>query len=761
MINSQSLLDKALQLHQSGVLHEAIPIYMNILQADKNNPYLLFLLGTACSQSGRHAEGISYLQKSAELFPNPTTYNNIAGAYSALNRHSEAIYSLRKALDLDPNYSEGFCNLGTAQRNAGLLNESLHSLEEAVRLSPNYRQAFIEKGITLSILGNYSLSLKSHTAARDLDPAFPDCYQHIGDVLIKIGRIGDSIPYFDKAITLKPDFTEAFSYRAGALKKLSRFDEALADYNKAIELKPDYAEAYCNRANTLKELRRLDEALADYNKAIALKPDYAEALSNRGNTLKEAHRLDEALADYEKAFSIKSTIDYLRGTKINTQMHLSNWTHFENQIRELVDQVKKREKSSSPFYLLSVIDSPEIHKIASERYIQDKYLAQSKLPDFSKPKINSKIKIGYFSADFHNHATMHLIAELFEKHDKNSFEINAFSFGPITNDPWQLRAKNIFDSLIECHAKSDKEVAEISRNMGIDIAVDLKGFTKDARTGIFAERAAPIQVNFLGYPGTMGAEYIDYIIADEILIPQSSQHFFTEKIAYLPGSYQPNCRNREISNEYITRADFGLPQNGIVFASFNNNYKITPAIFNSWIRILKAVEGSVLWLFSSNYTAECNLRQHASKGGVDPDRIIFAQRLPIEEHLNRIRLADLMLDTFPCGAHTTCSDALRMGLPVLTLTGSSIASRVATSLLTTVGLSELATNSYNSYENLAIELANNPEKLTEIRALLTDENSVSPLFDSGSFAKNLESLYTTIHRRRCDGLSPDNIFITH
>jgi predicted O-linked N-acetylglucosamine transferase (SPINDLY family) len=367
--------------------------------------------------------------------------------------------------------------------------------------------------------------------------------------------------------------------------------------------------------------------------------------------------------------------------------------------------------------------------------------------------------VGYFSADFHNHATGYLMAELFELHDKSQFELVGLSFGPIANDEMRQRLEKSFDQFIEVGRKSDVEVARLSRDLNIDIAVDLKGFTQDARTGIFAHRAAPIQLNYLGYPGTLGADYMDYIIADRTLIPLESQSCYTEKVVYLPNSYQVNDRKRLISDRQFTRQELGLPENGFVFCCFNNNYKILPATFEGWMRILKAVEGSVLWLFQVNAWAVDNLKKEAEKQGIAPDRIVFAEWLPLPEHLARHRQADLFLDTFPYNAHTTTSDALWAGLPVLTLMGRSFASRVAASLLNAVGLSELITSTQEKYEALAIELALNPNKLADIKLKLANNRMTTPLFDTLCFTKHLEAAYIEMHGRYHAGLEPDHISI--
>ena len=688
--------------------------------------------------------------------------NDLNFAYQLHNtgQIAQAIEIYSALLRIEPKNAYVLLLAGTAYCQLGKHLEGLPFMQNASLAEPNNPFILYNLGRVLADLNRFRESRSAFEKAITTQPDFAEAYSNLGNVLSDLKLLDEALSCHQKALALNPNQPEFHNNFGSTLKHLGKFEDSLIAFESAIAINPEYAEAWSNRGAVFQELKMFDEALASCDRAIAINPEYAEAWSNRGAVFQELKMFDEALASCDRAMAIDHDVDFLRGARLHAQMHTCNWTDFNSRLDNLVDEVGKGAKASTPFSLIALIDSPEIHKIASEIHIKNKFSTLGNSPEFSAPNIHSKIKVGYFSADFHDHATMHLMAELFEKHDKDRFEFVAFSFGPVTNDPWQLRAKNTFDKFIECHGQSDAEVAATSRNLGIDIAVDLKGFTQDSRTGIFAARAAPIQVNFIGYPGTMGANYIDYLIGDQTLIPEQSRDFYTEKIAYLPNCYQPNCRSREISSKPISRSDFGLPESGVVFSSFNNNYKITPEVFASWVRILKAVEGSVLWLLASNSTAEDNLKKHSLKGGIDPDRIVFAQRLPIEEHLNRIRLADLMLDAFPYGAHTTCSDALRMGLPVVTLQGDSFASRVAASLLRTVGLPELAADSHTSYENLAIELANNPEKLARIRVRLTDGIKSSPLFDPDLFARNLESLYSTMYQRHQEGLTLDHIFVS-
>ena len=439
-------------------------------------------------------------------------------------------------------------------------------------------------------------------------------------------------------------------------------------------------------------------------------------------------------------------------------MQICSWLGLEDSIASLSKRVMASEKVALPFQLLSLTDDALIHKKSSETYIQSKHPSSSVLGEIPKLPRGKKIRIGYFSGDFKNHPVAYLIAELFEIHDISKFEIYAFSLVK-AYDAMSSRLQKAFDHFIDIDGMSDIEVAKLARDKSIDIAVDLSGFTTDSRTGIFSHGAAPIQVNYLGYPGTMGADYMDYIIADKTLIPIESQSYYSEKVVYLPNSYQVNDRKRLISDRLFTREELGLPEDGFVFCCFNNNYKILPSTFDSWMRILNAVDGSVLWLFQAHPRVVDNLKKEAGKQGVAPQRIVFASRMPLPEHLARYRHANLFLDTLPYNAHTTASDALWTGLPVLTLQGQSFAGRVAASLLNAVDMPELITNTQKEYESLAIELALKPAKLASIKQKLSNNRLTTSLFDTPLFAKHLEATYLKMVERYDLDLRPDHITI--
>ena len=510
--------------------------------------------------------------------------------------------------------------------------------------------------------------------------------------------------------------------------------------------------------NVLFELKRYEEALAAHTKAISLAPGYAEAHSNMGNVLFELKRYEAAASNFIKALDLKPDFPNLLGRLAFAKLHISDWSQLDDLTKLISEKILLSENVSVPFDLLPLLNDPDLLKKSTISWSSTQYPAGSTYPKIPKPS-NKKIRIGYFSSDFYNHATTHLMAEFFELHNKDNFEIIAFSFGPKFEDSSRERIKQAFHQFIDVSEASDESAAVIARNLELDIAIDLKGHTQHARPKLFSYRVAPIQVAYLGYPGTTGAPFIDYLIADHTLIPKESIDFYTEKIIYLPNSYQVNDAKRTISNVVPSRVDVGLPEDGFVFCCFNGNYKITSSIFDSWARILHAVEGSVLWLLNSDSTAKENLIKEIEARGISGNRLIFAGQLKTADHLARHRLADLFIDTSPCNAHTTASDALLSGLPVLTLLGDTFAGRVAASLLSAVGLPELITTNQSEYEAMAIELATNKEKLAILKQRLEANKLSSPLFNTKLTTEHIEAAYTKIYARYQADLMPDHIYI--
>jgi predicted O-linked N-acetylglucosamine transferase (SPINDLY family) len=515
-----------------------------------------------------------------------------------------------------------------------------------------------------------------------------------------------------------------------------------------------------NRGDALAALSRYPESLASYDRAIALRPDCTLAYVNRGITLENMSRFEDAVASYDQAVALNPDHKYLAGMRLHAKMHLCDWRNFDADCEHLLASVASRKTVSTPFPLLAVPSTPSDQPTCAEALVADFYPPAATPVWRGERYAHERIRIGYLSADLYDHATAVLMARLFECHDRSRLETFAISFGRDDGSAMLARLKQAFDRFIDVRGESDDAVAKLMRSLEIDIAVDLKGFTHGARTRIFAARPAPIQVSYLGYPGTMGAPYIDYLIADHFIVPPERRDAYSERLVWLPDSYQANTRDRKISDVTPSRRQAGLPDRGFVFCSFNNTYKITPDVFDVWMRLLRKVDGSVLWLLHGNTGAPANLRREAEARGVSGDRLIFAPRMTLEDHLARHRLADLFLDTYYCNAHTTASDALWAGLPVLTCAWQTFAGRVAGSLLHAVGLPELVTHSLADYEALALKLAREPNLLAGLKQKLARNRDTHPLFDAKRLTRHIEAAYVTMWERHQRDEPPADFSVT-
>jgi predicted O-linked N-acetylglucosamine transferase (SPINDLY family) len=627
---------------------------------------------------------------------------------------------LEKALELNPNLYQAHANYGKVLFDLKRYLESLQYYDNVIKLKPDFAEPWSNKGVVLNELKRFDEAIVYYNKAISLRP---DCYKpwfNKGNTLFELRRYTEALSSYDRAIELKSDNAEIWFNKGNACFHLNRFEESLTFYDNALSLKPDYAEGWSNRANALNELKRYDEAISHYDQALILKPDYAEGLSNKGLTLAGLNRYEEAIAHFDKALSLRADIDWIYGDLVHTKMKICDWSGFSDSSENIYKKVMADEKVVQTFSLLSLSDNPLLHKKAAEIFIRSKIPSNQVLGPLIKRPKNQKIRIGYFSADFRNHPVSLLIAELIELHNKNKFEVIAFSFGEDDKSPLRLRLSEAFNKFIDVRAMSDQQIAELARELEIDIAIDLGGLTSGARMGIFSHCAAPIQVNWLGYPGTTGLDHIDYIVSDKTIIPETHQKFYNEKVVYLPDTYMVDDSKRIASSRKYSRAECGLPENAFVFCCFNNHYKFNPQVLDSWSRVLRSVAGSVLWISENNNKFKENILIEFERRGIYSSRIIFAQRVELmADHLSRIALADIFLDTHPYNAHSTALDSLKAGVPILTLMGNSFASRVSASLLNAIGLSELITNDQGQYENLAIELATNPEKLSELKKKLS------------------------------------------
>lgn len=624
---------------------------------------------------------------------------------------------------------------------------------------PKPPTALFQEAFRLHQSGRLLEAAQGYQAVLAESPKHFDALQLLGAIALQNKQFVEALAWLDEAIAIEPNNPVAHCNRGVGLQHLQRYPEALASYSLAIQHNPDYFEAHRNKGDCLRISGYFEDAVQSYRRAVVIRSKDVATHFILGEVLRELKQYEAALASLHRAFALEPHFPFLRGSRMHTRAYLCDWHDFDAELNVLKDWIGRGEPVISSFALLALTDSPQLQQQAANTLVRKNYPARSDLGAIPQRPNPRRIRLGYFSADFHNHATTYLMAELFEQHDRSKFELIAFSFGPVIADRMRQRICSAFDRFIDIREHSDRETAELSRALCIDIAVDLKGHTADNRLGIFAYRAAPIQVSYLGYPGTLGADYIDYVIADPTVIPEASRTYFTEKVAYLPHCYQVNDRKREIADTQFTRAGSGLPPTGFVYCCFNSNYKITPRTLDSWIRILHRVKGSVLWLLEDSQITTQNLRKEVEKRGIDSQRLLFARRVPLPEHLARHRLADLFLDTLPYNAHTTASDALWSGLPVVTCLGESFASRVAASLLNSIGLPELITHTSEAFESLAVELALNPARLEVIRSRLANNRLTTPLFDSQLFARHVEDAYLQMVQRQHAGMPPDHLTV--
>jgi protein O-GlcNAc transferase len=719
--NTEQILQTALVFHQQGDLQQAERLYRDVLQADPTNTDALHLLGVLAHQEGDHSAAVDLIGMAITRNPLvPDFHDDLALALQALGRRSEAIEHFRQALRLKPAYPEGHNNLGSALREHGDLSEAIAHFRQALRLKPDLAEA----------------------------------RSNLGLALLAQGHVSDAVAQLQEAVRLEPDNAETRNGLGMALQAPRDLPGAIEQYRWAIKLKPDYAPAYNNLGLALLQGGDVAGAAEQYRLAMERDPTYAEPHLNLGGALDLQGNLARAVAQYEEALRLQP--DYPQA--VNSLMHdlqeLCDWEKLPPLIDQTIELIRNRASALiSPFTVLAIQTTAADQLTCARNWVANGIGnlegLRAELDFRFEPGPKERLRIGYLSADFHPHATTYLIAELFELHDRDRFEIVAYSIGPPDQSDIRQRLIQGVDRFVDLRELSDADAALRIYRDQIDVLVDLKGYTQGCRTETLALRPAPIQVSYLGYPGTMGAPFIDYLLTDAFLTPPDQQPFFAEQLVYLPDCYQVNPRTRPVAEETPSRKEVGLPLDGFVFCSFNNSYKLTPELFTIWMRLLEQVPGSVLWLLEANRWMVSNLQREAASRGIDPARLVFAPRLALPQHLARHRLADLFLDTVPYNAHTTASDALWMGLPVLTCAGETFASRVAGSLLTAVGLPELITSSLEEYEALALHLAQHPTELTALHDQLLASRHSSALFDTPRFTRHLEAAYRQLWEKLC------------
>lgn len=757
---NESLLSLAIIEIQEKNINNSKLLLDNLLRNDENNDRGINLRAHIYDVEKEYSKAIEFFEKCINLKSNNFKYYiDRAKVYEKLNQPDLALIDYENSILINKN------NITALNKKANILFvkknyiEAITNFKQILRIDEENLNALYNLSITYEKLNKYYEALYYLNNFYKLNEKDLAVNKKTIDLLIKINEKKQALNFCNILINKNNNKLEFLRIKLKLCQNLNDVAENIDALNELIILEPENASHYYVLANLLKNNKKNNDAVVNYEKAIQLDPKATNAKINCANTYILLKKLDKAVQLYEQLIQEMPNYDYLLGTLVHNKMKLCDWTNYEEQLKKIENSIKEGKKVATGFQLLSAVESGAISKLTSEIIIKDRHTVKNILNPIPKYKIKKKIKVGYFSADLHSHATAFLMAELFEIHTREQFEFIAFSFGPNVQDVMRKRLIASFDEFIEVSNKTDLEIAKLARLMEIDIAIDLKGFTKDSKTNIFSYRAAPIQISYLGYPGTMGADYIDYIIADEILIPKKYQKYYSEKVIYMPDSYQVNDRKREISKKEFTKKELGLPEEGFIYCCLNNNYKITPKIFNIWIEILKEVKGSVLWLLEDNPFAVENLTTFAKQQGLDPSRLIFAKRAVLPEHLARQKLADLFLDTVPCNAHTTASDALWVGLPVLTCTGETFASRVAASLLNAIDLPELITQNLKDYKKLAITLGKNPNLVEKIKNKLNLNIEKSPLFNTSKFRDALENAFKQVYDIYQKDEKPNHIYI--
>ena len=765
-----------------GFLQEALRL------APQNAQALRALAGVHMALNTFDVAAAAY-SKAIEINPaDAGGYFNLGIALEAMQDFGAAVNAYDHALHVQKDHWKAAFNRGLVYQKVGDHAAAVASYDQTLKINPEEGDACLNKGISLhqlerygealtcyqKVLNNTTLRARAHYHAanalnelRQHEKAIdfyeksislgyinPELYLNKANAHVHHGDPHTAIRALDAALEIDPEYVQAYDMLSVAHRRLRQFDVAAQYASHALQLQPGYAAAHNNRGLALQAMGQDADALVCFDAALQADADLADALFNRGQSLVRIRRQSEAVDTFAALLEKSSTYPYAIGYLVHARLHRCQWDHHASDVLRLQQSVRDGVLTDTPFSFLSTGATQADELLCAQRFAQDRFPAQAPLWTGESYR-HSRIRVAYVSADFHDHATAFLMAELFELHDRDAFEIYAFSYGEHRTGAMRQRLERGFDHFFEVGHLTDRQIAQQIRSYEVDVVVDLKGYTQDCRLGILALRPAPVQVSYLGYPGTLGVEYVDYILGDAVVTPFEHAAYYTEKIVQLPGSYQVNDRQRAVAPETPSRAAAGLPAEGFVFCCFNNNYKITPGVFDIWMRLLAQVEGSVLWLLQDNDEAAANLRKEAAARGIDPTRLVFAARLGLPEHLARQRLADLFLDTLPYNAHTTCSDALWVGLPVLTCLGHSFAGRVAASLLRAADMPELICEDLAAYEARALHLATHPGELRGLRSRLEQGRLGCALFDTDRFRRGLEQAFRVMHERCRSGLAPE------
>ena len=788
----EDTLRNAVALHEQGRFGEARELYGRVLSQAPRNFDALHLSGVASLQLGELERAQSLIQSALDVEPRSERARlHLGRVLVERGRADEALQQFSLVVTQHPRSVDGFLELGAVAFGLGRWQEALRAYDAAIAIDPARADAHRNRATTLQCLGRFDAAVDGYRAALELNPNDAETHSACGLALVATERFDLALAAFDRAIALRGENAVDLSRKGSALAQSGRSQEALDAFDRVLALAPEFAEAHCNRGNVLQALGRYADAVASYHEALALAPDVLEthfnlgvaanamgqwgvalaafdkvlstqpnnleALSGKGRALLDANRNTEAAAVFDAILALDPQYPNASAEALLARANACDWRDYESYRQRLIDGVRSGTAACNPFILTAFCDDPALQLECARHFWPQDATFDDSVP-LPPPSADGRIRIAYLSANYHDHPAGYLIARLLELHDRSRFDITAVSFGPPSDDALRRRALGSVDRFIDIRGMTDERAVDALRRLNIDIAIDLMGFTKDERTGVIARRVAPIQVNYLGYAGTMGSTALDYIFANAFVIPEQERTYYAEKVVTLPTCHL-SAGTLSVAPNVPARRDIGLPMDGYVYCCFNNPYKITPEQFRCWMRILHRVERGVLWLFSPDRDVEANLRREARSAGIDPSRIVIATKVPLPDFLARLQLADLFLDTLPYNAHSTASYALWAGLPVLTCPGRSLAARVAGSYLTALGLPELIANSESDYEERAVRLASDSCWHAELRERLVCNREASHFFDSQRACRNVERACEMVLERARRGERPDHLSV--
>jgi protein O-GlcNAc transferase len=711
-------LKRAVEFHRTGQVDRAEGVYLNILKAIPEQSEVLHLLGVIAHQKGNNDKAEKMINRAVQLAPdNPIFLNSLGTVFKVKGALTKALGCYQMAIQIDPNHFEAHLKMGILLHEQGCLDDAICSYQKAIDLKPNLTKAY------------YYIAIAFHDR----------------------GVLDKAIFYYRKAVALKPDFVEAYNSMGTAWQSLENFDKALSCFQKAIDLMPASDAVYVNKGNVFQAQGKYNKALTCYRKSIEINPENAVAYLNMGISLMDSGKTAEATSSYRKALEINP--DYAKACTylVSRLQQDCAWKELERwgtRLDDLTISALDREErpAETPFLNITRHADPKLNLAVARLWCRKmNQLSLNSEPSFSfhdRLFHHRKITVGYLSSNFRNHPTAHLIFDLFRLHDRDRFNVFCYSYGKNDGSNFREQIQRNCDRFVELNKLTHSEAAKIIFEDKVDILVDLAGHTEGNRMEICALRPAPVQARYLGMPGTTGSDYFDYIITDPIVAPNEDAPYYSEKFVHLPHCYQINSSGPLITEHSFRREELGLPRNGFVFCSFNTNYKLDPVMYDSWMRIMKRVQGSVLWLLKGNEIVEQNLKQEAEVRTIEPDRLVFAPKIPKDEHLKRLQVAGLALDSRIVNGAITTSDALWSGVPVITLRGNHFASRMSSSILCAIGMQNLVTTSLEQYESLAVHLALNPRELEKVKYKLRINRETEPLFDTPKFSRHLEKAYS-------------------